>query len=229
MIASIHLAELSRRRALELLRKTRKGPQAPGLRYGVVTTTAPLGGDYLPRPSLGRIGLIAMWDSEPALDDFLASDRLARAFADGWRVRLQPTHIFGAWPRLDDLVPQPLAMSDDEPAAVITLGRLRLSQTVRFLRASASAEAQAVHDPALLASIGLARPPAIVATFSLWQSTGAMRRYASGTAESGHRAASVAHARRPFHHESAFMRFRPYRAEGSWSGVPALPASTPRG
>lgn len=222
MIASVHLADVGPRAALKLLGKTRKGPRAPGLRYGVVTTTAPLSGHYLPRPSLGRVGLIAMWDSEPALQSFLVGDPLAQVFAGGWRVRLQPTHVFGAWPRLDDLVPRKLAMTDDEPAAVITLGRLRLSQTVRFLRASASAEALAVRDPALLVSTGLARPPAIVATFSLWQSTAAMREYAFGAAEPGHRAASLAHARRPFHHESTFMRFRPYAAEGSWPGVPML-------
>jgi hypothetical protein len=225
LIASLHLAEVGTRPALSLLRRTAKGVRAPGLRYGVVTTTAPLSGHYLPRPSLGSVGLIAMWESEPALDDFLADDPLARSLADGWRVRLAPTHVFGAWPSLGDLVPHRLAMSDDEPAAVITLGRLRLSQTLPFLRASARAEALAVRQPALLLSTGLARPPAIVATFSLWQSTAAMRQYASGTSEPGHRAASVAHARRPFHHESTFMRFRPYRAEGSWPGAPSLPAS----
>lgn len=228
MIASVHLANVGPRAALRLLRKTRQGPRAPGLRYGVVTTTAPLSGHYLPRPSLGRVGLIAMWDSEPALEGFLAGDPLAEVFAGGWRVRLQPTHVFGAWPRLDDLVSGKLVMSDDEPAAVITLGRLRFSQTVRFLRASASAEALAVRDPALLFSTGLARPPAIVATFSLWQSTAAMREYASGATEPAHRAASLAHARRPFHHESTFMRFRPYAAEGSWRGAPTLPASPPQ-
>jgi hypothetical protein len=225
LIASLHLAEVGKRPALALLRRTAKGLRAPGLRYGVVTTTAPLGGHYLPRPGLGRVGLIAMWESEPALDDFLADHALARALEDGWRVRLQPTHVFGSWPRLDDLVPRKLAMSDDEPAAVITLGRLRLSQTLRFLRSSAAAEALAVRQPALRFSTGLARPPAIVATFSLWQSTAAMRDYASGTTEPDHRAASLAHARRPFHHESTFMRFRPYSTEGSWPGVPSLPAS----
>jgi hypothetical protein len=48
-------------------------------------------------------------------------------------------------------------MDDGKPAAVLTLGRLRVSRTIRFLRASAAAEGQAVGEPALLASTGLAR------------------------------------------------------------------------
>jgi hypothetical protein len=31
-----------------------------------------------------------------------------------------------------------------------------------------------------------------------------------------------AHAERPFHHASAFIRFRPYGAEGEWSGANPL-------
>jgi hypothetical protein len=109
-------------------------------------------------------------------------------------------------------------MDDAEPAAILTIGRLRPTQTFRFLRATAHAEDLVVRDPAVLACTGLARPPALVATFSLWRSTGAMRAYARGELEPGHRAAVHAHAARPFHRESAFVRFRPYRAEGSWDG-----------
>ena len=115
-------------------------------------------------------------------------------------------------------------MDDAEPAAVLTIGRLRLSQTVRFLEASAAAESLAVSDPALLAATGLARPPALVATFSLWRHTAAMRAYAQGDADPRHRAAVQAHAARPFHHESAFIRFRPYAAVGNWDGRDPLAA-----
>jgi hypothetical protein len=58
-------------------------------------------------------------------------------------------------------------MGGDEPAAVLTLGRLRPTQTLRFLKASAAAEGLALRERALLASTALARPPSLVATFSL--------------------------------------------------------------
>jgi hypothetical protein len=188
------------------------------LRYAEIMTAAPLSGRLLPRPNLGRVGLIAGWDDEPAVEAFLAAHPLAEQLAHGWHVRLQPTRVFGRWPQLPGLPATEEPMDDTEPAAVLTLGRLRLSQTLRFLRASAAAEGLAVRDPALLASTGLARPPGLVATFSLWRSTSSMRAYAHGYSGPGHFAALKAHAARPFHHQSAFVRFRPYAATGKWDG-----------
>jgi hypothetical protein len=225
VIVSVHLADVSKRAALRLL-WTRLDPvEALGVRYAEITTAAPLSDRLLPRPNLNRVGLIAAWDDDQALEDFLASHPLAEQLAQGWRVRLQPTRIFGTWSQLNGLLANEEPMDDAEPAAVLTLGRLRPSQTARFLRASAAAEGLAVRDPALLASTGLARPPALVATFSLWRSTAGMRAYAHGHAHPGHLAAIRAHAARPFHYESAFVRFRPYRAEGNWDGCNPLAAT----
>lgn len=219
MIASFHLADVGKRTGLRLLRRSPAPKDVPGLHYAALTICAPLGERLLPRPDAGRVALIAAWDDDGALDRFLAADPLAETMRGGWRTRLQPTHIFGAWPALDGLIGGAEApMADDEPAAALTIGRLRLSQTRRFLKASAGAEHLAVRDPAMLRGTGLARPPALVATFSLWQTTAAMRVYAGGLAGSEHRDAVKAHAARPFHHESAFIRFRPYGAEGEWDG-----------
>lgn len=227
MIASFHLADVGKLQGLRLLRRQPTRSDVPGLRYGVLTISAPLSDRLLPRPDVGRLALFAAWDDDSALDRFLAADPLAGALADGWRTRLQPTHIFGAWPPLDGLVGEQPAMADDEPAAALTIGRLRLSQAPRFLKAGAAAERLAVRDPALLRGTGLARPPGLVATFSLWRTTRAMRAYAGGPSGAEHRDAVKAHAERPFHHASAFIRFRPYGAEGEWDGENPLGADQP--
>ncbi len=104
------------------------------MRYAEVTTAAPLSGRLLPRPNLGRVGLIASWDNEPAVEAFLAGHPLAEQLAHGWHVRLQPMRAFGTWPQLPGLPATEEPMDDTEPAAVLTRGRLRLSQTLRFLR-----------------------------------------------------------------------------------------------
>jgi hypothetical protein len=101
---------------------------------------------------------------------------------------------------------------------VITLGRLRPTQAVRFLRANAPAANLAAKDPALIAGTALARPPRLVATFSLWRTTAAMRAYATGRPNPGHADAIRAQKQRDFHRHSAFVRCRPYAAEGSWEG-----------
>jgi hypothetical protein len=225
VIVSLHLADVGKPAALRLLRAKLEPGQVRGLRYAQITSAVQLGGALLPRPRPGRVGLIAAWDGDSAVEEFLGGHALAARLAHGWRVRLRPTHVFGAWRQLPELVGDDTPMDDAEPAAVLTLGRLRLSQTARFLRASAAAEELALRDPAVLAATGLARPPALVATFSLWRSVAAMRAYARGEHEAAHRAAVQAHSARPFHHESAFVRFRPYAAEGNWDGCNPLAAS----
>ncbi len=225
MIASVHIADVGPRGALDLLRDKLDPGAVPGLRYAELTTTAPLGGGLLPRPTVGRVGLVAAWDDDSAIDGFLAGHPLAAQLAHGWHARLAPTRVFGAWSQLSGLPSEEQPMDDAEPAAVLTIGRLRLSQTVRFLRASAAAEALAVGNPALLAGTGLARPPRLVATFSLWRNTAAMRAYVLGGVGPGHIAAMQAHAAQPFHHESAFVRFRPYASQGAWDGRDPLAAT----
>lgn len=227
VIASFHIADVGKLAGLRLLRLRLSRRDVPGLRYGVSTVSAPLSERLLPRPDAGRVALIAAWDDDVALERFLATHPLAQALAGGWRTRLQATHIFGSWPPLDGLVGEQPPMATDEPVAALTIGSLRVSQAPRFFKASAAAERLAVRDPALLRGTGLARPPGLVATFSLWQSTGAMRAYAGGPSRMEHRDAVKAHASRPFHHASAFIRFRPYDAEGEWNGENPLADDQP--
>jgi hypothetical protein len=218
VIASVHLADLGWRKAPGLLRRRLDAHDLPGLRYSALTTLAPLGGPVLPAPQLGRVGLIAAWEGDSALDRFLAGHPVAEGLRGGWHVRLRPVRTFGAWPELPELAEHREEMEDDEPVGVVTLGRLRLTQAVRFLRTNAPAANLAAGDPSLLTGTALARPPSLVATFSLWRTTAAMRAYATGQANPAHRDAVSAQHERSFHHASAFVRFRPYAAEGSWDG-----------
>lgn len=141
-------------------------------------------------------------------------------------MRLQPVRAVGAWSALPDLPSTEQPVNENEPVAILTLGRLRLTRTASFLKASARAEEQAIRDSALLASTGLARPPALLATFSLWKTAAAMRAYATGGNGKQHLGAIRAHAARPFHHESIFVRFRPYASSGSWDGCDPLNQDT---
>lgn len=218
MLLSLHIADVGARHAPAFLRAQPVPYEVEGLRYAQTTITAPLSARLLPMPKPGCVALMAAWNDDEALDHFLSNHPLAARLSHGWRVRLAPTRVFGAWPAIDGLPHQEQPMGEHEPVAVLTLGRLRLTQALRFLRTSAKAEGLAIREPALLASTGLARPPHLVATFSLWRTTAAMRTYATGQHQTGHRAAVQAHAARPFHHESAFIRLRPYRARGNWDG-----------
>lgn len=224
MILSVHIADVGPRGGIAVLRGTPKPGEVAGLRYAETAIAAPLSGSLLPAPQLGRLGLIAAWDDDRALDRFLTSHVLARRFTGGWHVRLEPLRASGSWSALPDLLERELPVDDDAPVAVLTLGRLKLDRAAPFLRTSARAESQAVADPALLASTALARPP-LVATFSLWRTAVAMRAYAYGQSGGAHLIAIRAQRARPFHHESLFARFRPYATQGMWDGRDPLAAA----
>lgn len=132
-------------------------------------------------------------------------------------MRLKPVRLYGAWSGMPGLPKKESPVADEEPVAVLTLGRPRLARTVPFLRTSARAERAAVDTPGVLASTALARPPRFVSTFSLWRSAAEMRDYAHSSG-GAHQAAVKTDQARPFHHESAFVRFRPYASQGSWGG-----------
>jgi hypothetical protein len=222
MIVSVHLADVGPLRVQRLLFQRLDPAAVPGMTYAEPTMVGPLG-KRPPRPQLGRVGMIAAWDDDAAIDRFLESHPFGERVAGGWHARLEPRRCFGSWAGMPGLPKKELPMDDEEPAAALTLGRLRALRIRPFLKASAPAEREAVGNPAVVALTGLTRPawPRLVSTFSIWRSAGAMREYAFGK-DGPHQAAVRADRALPFQHEQAFVRFRPYASHGSWNGTDPL-------
>lgn len=224
MIVSIDIAKIGPRQGARLLSRRPRPEQIEGLRYAETVFTAPLGASLLPKPNLGTVALIAAWDDDDALDRF-ATHPVARQLSPGWQVRMVPLRVSGEWPEMPGLPQRQLPVDDEEPVAVLTLGRVKPWRIRPFLRAAAPAEADAVAEPGLLASTGFGKPP-LVSTFSLWRTAAEMRDYAYRDGGS-HRAAIASDRSRPFHHVSAFVRFRPYATRGQWGGRNPLPLGDP--
>lgn len=193
-----------------------------------MAVTAPLGGSLRPSPQAGRLALVAFWDDDAALDRFLADHPMAEALSGGWHVRLDPLRAFGSWPGLPDDVPRARNVGYEGVAAVLTVGRMRLTQAPRFFRASNKAENRVLGAPGLIWTTGMARPP-FVATCSLWESTEALSDYAYGPDNPAHPDAIAADRAKPFHHQEAFIRFRPYGSQGSLRGRNPLAEAWLRG
>jgi len=154
MLLSVHICDLDLRTAVGVLRRPPQPSEVPGLEYAETVITAPLGGNLLPTPRLKRVALVAAWESDDAFESFAASHSLARQIARGWQVRLQPLHVYGEWPGLQGLPKGEIEVGEDEPVAVLTIGRPRVRRLPAFLKASARAEAEAVANPGVLASTG---------------------------------------------------------------------------
>ena len=75
----------------------------------------------------------------------------------------------------------------------------------------------------MIIGTALLRPPiAFVATCTLWRSLAEMRDYALGRPDPRHIDAIKANRKTPFHHQDAFVRFRPYASAGTWGGSDPL-------
>ena len=222
VIASFHLADVGVGATLRRIWRRPSAHRVDGLRRADLAVASPMRTTGAPRPDPRRLALVAFWDEEHALDRFLDEHPLAHELADGWRARLEPLRAFGTWPGLPDDIARSRTTAYEGPAVVLTLGRLRLSQAPRFLRTSRPAEAAAVEAPGAIWVTALARPP-FVATCSLWESTSALSAYAYGDGGPAHPDAIAADRANGFHHESAFIRFRPLRVEGQLAGRNPLP------
>jgi hypothetical protein len=141
------------------------------------------------------------------------------------RLHLEPLRAFGSWPGLDADVPRSRRVDYTGPAVVLTLGRVRFSQLWRFLRASAKAEAATANAPGLLWATAMARPP-FVSTCSVWEDSNAIAAYAFDDPDAGHPSAIRQGQAKPFHHQEAFIRFRPVSVSGSLDGTNPLPEGT---
>ncbi|MDQ1438913.1 MAG: hypothetical protein QOK43_2542 [Acidimicrobiaceae bacterium] len=222
-VVSVHVADIGVPAvAAALVRPPRPG-SVKGLRQANVGVGAPLSPKTLPTPTFGRLVLLSFWDDDDAIDRFNADHPLAQRLAHGWHVRLEPLRSFGSWPGLSDDLPHERSVEHDGPAVVLTLGQLRLTQARRFLRASAKASGSAIVAPGFVWGTAWARPP-FVSTCSIWESTKALSTYAYGRQAPAHADAIDADLAKPFHHRSAFVRFRPYRSEGALPGKNPLPA-----
>ena len=213
-VASVHVGDVGVARALRLL----GGPgQVAGLVSSETAVAAPLRSRRIVVPMPGRVAFIAFWASDAAFDAFNATHPFARHFHSGWWARLEPSRAFGNWPGLGTDVPRARTVTSDGPVVVLTLGRLRLRRARPFVRSSRPAEAAAVGAPGFQWGTALARPP-FVSTLSLWESGEAAAAYAYGVDGTAHRAAIAADRQMPFHHTSAFVRFRVVEVHGSLGG-----------
>jgi hypothetical protein len=217
VIASVHIADVGAWRGLPALFRTPSPSRVRGLRSASIGVCAPFSRSLARVLQPGRVGLVAMWDDQLALDMFEASSPLGSLLASGWRARLEPLRAFGAWPGLPNDLTRSRAVTDDNPVVVLTLGRLRLTQAPRFFRTSAKAEGAVVDAPGMTWGTALARPP-FVATVSVWRSARESAAYAFEHADAGHPQAIAEDRRKPFHHREAFIRFRPIAVEGSLGG-----------
>jgi hypothetical protein len=229
LVATVHLVQLSPAASIRALRSVPSPGRIGGLRWAEVGAGAHFGRGVLPPPAPGRVALLALWEDDAAIDRFFAGEHpVAETFRPGWSVRLEPLRQTGRIAGMPRLVDDEQPVDDTEPVAVLTYGHTKYRTLKPFLQANQGATVDALDSPALLAATGLARPPRMVGTFSLWRTAAEMKDYAYRRG-GGHSGAMLDHAHIGFHHEALFARFRPYASAGAWDGRDPLASVAPAG
>lgn len=192
-----------------------------GLRFAKVMGSGRDGGFGLV-PSLSRQGMFLAFDDDAAIDAFLDSHALPRAFQDHARewacMRLRALTSRGSWSGLQPFAGAPgtAQPAPGIPVAALTRASIRLSRAVAFWRHSPPSEAALAAADGCLLATGLGEAPLLrQATFSVWRDTAAMAAYACRGAHQAAISASLAHG---YFSESMFVRFTPYAARGRWHG-----------
>ena len=199
-------------------------PAVPGLRHAECMARMQLGAAvWSPaRMQLNKLIMFAAWETDGAVDDFLASHELGRVFAAGWHVRMTFLRRWGNV-REFDWLPESAGTSDPEaPVVAVTLARMKLPEVPRFIRWGKPVEELVRDHPGVTLATASMRLPRTVSTFSVWKSQKEMAEMVHGHSRvdrpERHAVAMKERNRRDFHFEFTTLRFRPVSEHGAWDG-----------
>lgn len=198
--------------------------RVPGLIHAECMAKMTLGAPVFSpaRMQLRNLTMFAAWESEAAIDDFLAGSALGRRFAAGWHVRMSFLRRWGSVREFGGL-PENAGTSDpDAPVVAVTLARMRLPEVPRFIRWGKPVEELVRDHPGTLLASASMRLPRTVSTFSIWSSQKEMAAMVHGHSHverpERHAKAMRERERRDFHFEFTTLRFLPIAEHGAWEG-----------
>lgn len=223
-IFTFHLAKIQLSTAVKALWQPPTGQEVPGLAHAECMTRMMLGAPILSpaRMQLRQLTMFAAWESQTAIDEFLAGTQLGRALATGWHVRLAFQRRWGYVSAFDGLAESVGEQDPAAPVVAVTLARMRLPQVPRFIQWGKPVEELVRDHPGTTLAIAAMRLPRTVSTFSVWRSQQEMvdmvRGHSAVPRPKRHAAAMVERERKDFHFEFTTLRFQPLVEYGTWEG-----------
>lgn len=234
-VFSFHIANTRISTTAQAFLRPPTGPHIPGLCHAECMTMMTLGAPILSpeRMQLRKLVLFAAWESQAAIDDFLAGASLGRALAAGWHVRMAFKRRWGHISEFGWLAESNGEQDPEAPVIAVTLARMKLPQVPRFIRWGRPVEVLVRDHPGITLAIAAMRLPRTVSTFSVWTSQQEMVNMVNGKSPvpqpERHAAAMAERRRKDFHSEFTTLRFRPIAEYGTWDGrTSIIPGTTQR-
>ena len=231
-VFTYHLAKTTVGTALAAMCSPPRSSQVPGLIHAECMASMTLGSSIVSpsRMKLNQLAVFAKWESDDAIDDFLANTKLGTALAKGWHVRME---FQRRWGHVDEFggLPESIGEEDmDAPVVSVTLARMKLLQIPRFIRWGKPVEELVRDHPGITLATAAIRLPRTVSTFSVWRSKREMLEMVSGRSQipqtNRHAVAMKERQRKDFHRQFTTLRFKALAEYGEWEGqsniVPSL-------
>jgi hypothetical protein len=221
---TFHFAKTGIFTAIKTLLRAPTALQVPGLHHAECMALMTLGAPIVSpaRMQLGNLTMFAAWESEAAIDDFLAQTKFGRSLAAGWHVRLAFQRRWGHITEFDGLTDDPVEQDPDAPVVAVTLARMKLPQVLRFIRWGKPVEELVRDHPGQTLAAAAMRLPRTVSTFSVWKSQHDMIDMVGGHSAvphpKRHSDAMIERSRKDFHFEFTTLRFQPIEEFGEWQG-----------
>ncbi len=172
------------------------------------------------RYNFKTLAFFAWWNEEHYLDEFLRHHALS--FLDlGWHVRMKLYRRWGEVKELSKAFINTNLTVLDKPVVAVTLARLNILQTHRFIKWGKPVECQVRSHKGQALALAAIRPINTFSTFSIWKNESEMVSMVHGRnkLEDGesHKLAMGERFRKDFHHEFTTMRFVPFKEVGVWN------------
>ncbi len=171
-------------------------------------------------------GLFAVWENDSARRDFVERSSYARVWSDlaeeQWMAHLRLVRSKGTWSGRSPFEDGASAVEGTELCAdgrlaVITRARVRPTQWRSFAKAVPPVAAAVNSTPGLQFTVGIGEAPiGLQATFSLWESAGAMQAFVYG--HDAHRDVIRRTTTQGWYAEELFARFNVVSSAGTING-----------
>lgn len=222
-IFSFHLVKLTLSEIPRFLRSPIHKKNISGLNHSESFLTMNLGQPIIstPRYNFNQFAFFAWWRNETFLDEFLQQHPY-RFFDKGWHVRMTLYRRWGEISELSNAVVTPNLEIADRPIVAVTLARLNLLQTRRFIKWGKPVESQVRDHKGQTLALAAVRPMNTFSTFSIWKNESEMLNMVHGRNKlydgESHKLAMRERVRKDFHSEFSTMRFAPFKEVGVWNG-----------
>lgn len=223
-VFSYHIVTTSYSSALRALLFPPTATNNRGLVHAECMTAMTLGsGIFSPsRMLLRQLVVFAQWESEEAINHFLAKSELGAELSKGWHTRLL---FMRQWGSINEFEMPKESVEFDEnnsPVVAVTLARMKLPEVPRFIRWGRPVEKLVRDHPGTTLSLASIRLPKTVSTFSVWKSQKEMTDMVHGHSKVPHPKMHVnamrERDRKDFHFEFTTLRFKPISEFGEWNG-----------